>query len=135
MKRKVLVLGSTGMIGHQVYMHLEQSGEYELFNFSFRNKLNNQTIIIDVTKNEQEFFQEIKKIRPDLIINCIGILIEESDADKIRAIQLNALLPHKLARLADSINSKLLHMSTDCVFSGKSKRYNINLSFIGIGNH
>jgi len=109
------------MIGHQVYMHLEQSGEYELFNFSFRNKLNNQTIIIDVTKNEQEFFQEIKKIRPDLIINCIGILIEESDADKIRAIQLNALLPHKLARLADSINSKLLHMSTDCVFSGRKK--------------
>ena len=85
MKRKVLVLGSTGMIGHQVYMHLELSGEYELFNFSFRNKLNNQTIIIDVTKNEQEFFQAIKKIRPDLIINCIGILIDEADADKIRA--------------------------------------------------
>ncbi|MDC0586492.1 SDR family oxidoreductase [Gammaproteobacteria bacterium] len=120
MKRKVLVLGSTGMIGHQVYRHLEQSGEYELFNFSSRNKLNNQTIIIDAT-NDQEFFQEIKKTRPDFIINCIGILIEGSDADKIRAIQLNALLPHKLARLADSINSKLLHMSTDCVFSGRKK--------------
>ena len=108
------------MIGHQIYRHLEQSGEYELFNFSFRNKLNNQTIMIDAT-NDLEFFQEINEIRPDLIINCIGILIEESDTDKIRAIQLNALLPHKLARLADSINSKLLHMSTDCVFSGRKK--------------
>ncbi len=97
---------------------MEESGEYELFNFSSRNKLNNQTIIIDAT-NDQKLFQEIKKIRPDFIINCIGILIEESDADKIRAIQLNALLPHKLARLSGSINSKLIHMSTDCVFSGR----------------
>ena len=121
MKKKVLVLGSTGMIGHQVYHHLNLSDDYCLSNISYRKKLNEDSIVIDAT-DEKSFFKKIRNLKPDYIINCIGVLMSVSDQDPEKAIQINALLPHKLVRLADEIDAKLIHMSTDCVFSGRKKQ-------------
>ena len=120
MKKKVLVLGSTGMIGHQVHRQLEHSNKYDLHNFSFRKPLNKRSLILDVI-NEQDYFKKIKDLKPDIIINCIGILIEGCNSDLLRAIQINSLLPHKLANLAEEIDFQLIHMSTDCVFSGRKE--------------
>ena len=105
------------MIGHQVYRYLDLSQDYDLFNSSFRKKLNEDSIIMDATE-EDTFFGKIQELSPNLIINCIGILIEQCNQDILRAIQLNALLPHKLENLADKIDCQLIQMSTDCVFSG-----------------
>ena len=58
MKRKVLVLGSTGMIGHQVYRHLEQSGEYELFNFSSKLQNSKSTSYVDPSTFSYFLFQD-----------------------------------------------------------------------------
>jgi len=108
------------MIGHQVYRYLDLSQDYNLFNYSFRKKLNEDSIIIDAI-SEDTFFGKIQELSPNLIINCIGILIEQCNQDILRAIQLNALLPHKLENLADNIDCQLIHMSTDCVFSGRKQ--------------
>ena len=108
------------MIGHQVYRYLDLSQDYDLFNSSFRKKLNEDSIIMDATE-EDTFFGKIQELSPNLIINCIGVLIEQCNHDMIRAIKLNALLPHKLQKLADKIGCQLIQMSTDCVFSGRKK--------------
>lgn len=118
MKKKVLVLGSTGLIGHQVYNYLKDNSNYELSNISYRKKLNEDTLLLDV-RNEKVFFNTIKEINPEIIVNCIGILIEGANKDPENAIYLNAYMPHALAKLSDEINAKLIHISTDCVFSGE----------------
>ena len=120
MKLKVLVLGSTGMIGHQVFNYLVKTDKYELYNITCRQKLNNETILCDV-RNQDEFIAVVKSISPDVIINCIGILIQGANLDPKNAIFINAYLPHSLMSLADELNSKLIHISTDCVFSGEKE--------------
>ena len=120
MKNKALVLGSAGLIGHQVYNYLKVSDNYELHNISYRNKIQDDTILLNA-RDEQVFIDKITSIRPQYIINCIGILINGSDKDPENAIFLNSYMPHRLARLADEINAKLIHISTDCVFSGDKK--------------
>ena len=124
MKLKVLVLGSTGLIGHQVYNYLDDNDNYQLFNISYRKKLNDQTILCDV-RNHDKFVNNIKSISPDIIVNCIGILIKGANQNPENAIYINAYMPHMLMKLSDEINCKLIHISTDCVFSGeKTTPYN-----------
>lgn len=61
---------------------------------------------------------------PDVVINCIGATKHKTGGNEpIAAIPLNALLPHRLARLCDAVNARLVHVSTDCVFSGKQGNY------------
>jgi dTDP-4-dehydrorhamnose reductase len=115
---KVLVLGSTGMIGHQVFNYLKCNSVFELYNVSFRNKLQNDSILLDA-RSEETFVKYIESISPNYIINCIGVLINASNRDPENAIFLNSYLPHRLSRLASDINVKLIHISTDCVFSGE----------------
>ena len=123
MQKKVLILGSTGLIGHQVYNYLKSNSNYELCNISYRRQLDNDTILADI-RDEESFLSILTKLKPDIIINCIGILIEGANRDPENAIFINAYMPHRLARLADTINAKLIHISTDCVFSGlKSEPY------------
>ena len=120
---KVLILGSTGLIGHQVYNYLTNNTNYEISDIAFRKKLNKNSILIDAT-NETNLIKCIEKKSPNYIINCIGILISDADITPENTIFLNALMPHKLKNIADRINARLIHMSTDCVFSGfKGKSY------------
>lgn len=120
MRIKVLVLGSTGLIGHKVFNYLSTLNKYDLYNVSFRKKLNDKTIICDA-RNNKKFINTIKSISPTIIINCIGILIKGANLNPENAIYLNAYMPHMLMNLSDEINSKLIHISTDCVFSGEKK--------------
>ena len=123
MKKKVLVLGSSGLIGHQVFNYLKLNSDFELSNISYRNKLNKDSVLIDA-RNETIFFNHIKKIKPNFLINCIGVLVNEAEFNPGYAIYLNSYLPHRLEKLSNEINAKLIHMSTDCVFSGtKSSPY------------
>ncbi len=121
MLEKVLILGSTGLIGHQIFNHLKKDKNYQLFNIAHRTKLQEDTILLDAT-NEKYLVEEIRNIEPKFIINCIGILISSSEKDPKRAIFLNAYLPHRLEILANEIEAKLIHISTDCVFSGNKKK-------------
>ncbi|MDB9933941.1 sugar nucleotide-binding protein, partial [Candidatus Thioglobus sp.] len=121
LKKKVLVLGSTGMLGHQVVNYLKDFGDFIIDDISYRNKLRKSTIILDAM-DKSSLERAIVKLKPDFIINCIGILVNGSQ-NKERAIYLNAYLPHQLKTIAKNINSKLIHISTDCVFSGLKGQY------------
>ena len=62
--------------------------------------------------------------RPDVVINCIGVVKQLTEADDpLTALPVNALLPHRLARLCSLVGARLVHVSTDCVFSGSKGRY------------
>ena len=115
---KILVLGSTGMIGHQIFNYLKENSVFELYNASFRKKLQKDSFLLDA-RNEDALVKYIESISPHYIINCVGVLINGSNRDPENAIFLNSYLPHRLSRLTDVINAKLIHISTDCVFSGE----------------
>ena len=106
------------MIGHQVFNYLKTNCVFELYNVSYRKKLLDDSILLDA-RSEETFVKYIESISPNYIINCIGVLISGSNRDPENAIFLNSYLPHRLSRLADDINAKLIHISTDCVFSGE----------------
>jgi len=116
-KKKILILGSSGLIGHQLYNYLNVNNNYELHNISYRKKLNSDSIQLNA-RNEKKLITTINSIAPKYIINCIGALISDSKKNPENAIYLNAYLPHRLIRIADNIGAKLIHISTDCVFSG-----------------
>lgn len=124
MKKKILILGSTGMAGHMIYFHLQNLNKYNVINASYRKKLTKDSLIVDI-KDSLKLKELIETVSPDYIINCIGILIKGA-ADIENAIYINAYFPHLLKKMADCIQAKLIHISTDCVFSGKTGKYNEN---------
>jgi len=119
--QKVLILGSTGMLGHQVTNYFLTIDRYIVFNTSFTNKLNEDSIILDVL-DSNALEKLIYKINPDIIINCVGVLISGSN-DIENAIYINAYLPHRLKKIVKETNCRIIHISTDCVFSGKRGKY------------
>jgi dTDP-4-dehydrorhamnose reductase len=121
LKKKVLILGSTGMLGHQVVKYFEDISDFIVNDISYRKKLSERTIVLDAM-NKAALEKIIVKLNPDFIINCIGILIR-GDHDQEKIIYLNAYLPHQLKKIAKKINSKLIHVSSDCVFSGLKGQY------------
>jgi dTDP-4-dehydrorhamnose reductase len=124
-KKRVLLLGSTGMAGHMIYFYLKSIMNYEMTNVAYRTKLRENTIILDINDKEKTNTLIIQN-KPDIIINCVGILIKESKKHPDNAIYVNAYFPHFLKRCADEIGAKLVHISTDCVFSGKRGSYTDN---------
>lgn len=120
--KKILLLGASGMAGHMVYFFLKETNKYEIVNTVHKNKLTEDSIILDAT-DKNEVTNLVKKINPNIIINCIGILTKGSKEHPDKAIFLNAYLPHLLKKISDEIDAKIIHISTDCVFSGKKGDY------------
>jgi dTDP-4-dehydrorhamnose reductase len=120
LKKKILILGSTGLIGHQIHHLLSRDSKYEIIDIAYRNKLHAGTLLLDIM-DEKVLNSEIIRLEPDYVINCVGTLIKESASDPELAIYTNSILPHKLKNICNSLSIKLMHMSTDCVFSGKNK--------------
>ena len=117
-----MVLGGAGMLGHVLLKKLNDNKVFEIYDITRNkeNRLNN--FECDIT-NFNSLSQIIKDIKPDFIINCVGILIKGSFQDPANAILINALLPHKLTQLSKVINAKFFHISTDCVFDGFKGSY------------
>lgn len=120
--KKILLFGATGMAGHIAYYYLQSTGKYEITNVVFRTPLTEDSIVVDVT-NREAVAEVIRREQPEIILNCIGVLIKGSKEHPDNAILINAYFPHLLKKLADEINAKLVHISTDCVFSGKCGNY------------
>lgn len=122
---KILILGATGLIGHQVYTYLSSFGCFKIVGISKKRKLNVRDLNLDL-KNLEELEKVIFEFEPNYIINCAGVLISESNRCPENAILLNAYLPHFLYKIAEKINAKVIQISTDCVFSGLKGNYNEN---------
>lgn len=121
-RKKILLFGATGMAGHVAYLYLHQTGKYDITNVVYRDPLNDESIVLDITdKHATEAL--IKQVEPDHILNGVGVLIKGSNEFPDNAIYINAYFPHWLARMAAVVNAKLIHISTDCVFSGIKGSY------------
>lgn len=118
---KVLILGGTGMAGHTISIYFKEAG-HDVTAFS-RSKVEYcKNINGDITD-----FENLKKIinkgQYDAIINAIGILNQDAEDHKSNAVLLNSYLPHFLSDTTKEMNTRVIHMSTDCVFSGKTGGY------------
>lgn len=129
---KILVLGASGMLGNAVFRFLAKSPCHEVFASvrSFEalrllpNNLHKNVIVRVDVENLDCLTRLFDTIHPDMVINCIGLVKQVAAAsDPLSAILINALYPHRLARLCDVAGSRLVHMSTDCVFSGAKGMY------------
>lgn len=126
---KILVLGAGGMAGHVIATHLKECG-HVVDTVSARNKLDNDTILVDAT-DRLELEQFLHKNQFDVVINCIGVLVKQSEEHKDLAAYLNSYLPHQLEAFYKDTTTKIIHLSTDCVFSGKNAPYHENSFYDG----
>ena len=128
---KILILGVNGMLGHKLYQVLSPEfdvtgtirGHYS--DVRQYNVFNEQRIITGINaQNILTIKKVIAETKPDVVINCIGIIkqIKESH-DKQLAIWVNSLFPHQLQQICSEHGARLIHMSTDCVFSGEKGNY------------
>ena len=117
----LLVLGAGGMAGHLVATYLREQG-HSVETLSGSHQLDTNTVILDLMdKNAFEAFLTGKDY--DAIINCVGILVKQSEDRKDLSTYLNAFLPHFLEHNYADSKTKIIHLSTDCVFSGKKPPY------------
>jgi len=120
--KKILILGATGLIGHQVYFQLNANKNFLVSSFARHRKISDDTVLLDA-RDERFLEKVIVDTNPDVIVNCMGVLIAEANRDPENAIFLNAYIPHHLKSIANNLDAKLVHISTDCVFSGKKGSY------------
>lgn len=118
---KYLVLGATGMAGHTIALYLHEKG-HDVTAFSTTPFPYCKNIIGDAT-DKTTITSMLHNQHYDVVINCIGVLNTACDKEPARAVYLNSYLPHLLESTLTDTDSKLIHMSTDCVFSGKNGPY------------
>jgi len=118
---KFLILGATGMAGHTISLYLHEQGHdvttFSTNKFPFCKNINGDAM------DKNFIVSTLQKGDYDVVINCIGVLNQDCDLEPSRAVYLNSYLPHLIADTLKSTKTKLIHMSTDCVFSGKSGSY------------
>ncbi|WP_176345134.1 sugar nucleotide-binding protein [Priestia aryabhattai] len=118
---KLLILGGKGMAGHIIAKYFTYRKNYEVF-YTSRDINDKNSIYLDVT-NSTRLEKVIEEIKPNIIVNCIGVLNDYANQNTKRAFQVNSLLPHQVVKLTERYQGKLIHISTDCVFSGLKGNY------------
>ena len=125
------MLGAAGMLGHRLWR--EVRGRIETFaairrsyrEYASLGWFDERRVIdrIDATSDE-DLERAFRVARPDVVINAVGLVKQRHDGvDPVRSITINALLPHQLAAWAATAGARLIHLSTDCVFSGHRGNY------------
>ena len=131
--KKILLLGSAGMAGQILKLELlKLTDQIELVDVARNNKISKPKIQLDIT-NFVQLEDIINNGNFDFIINCVGLLNSFAEEHPDQAILINSYLPHFLEKTTSSTNTKLIHISTDCVFSGKSGNYKESDFKDGIG--
>lgn len=119
--QKILVLGSIGMAGHLITLYFKEKG-YDITAYSMEPFPYCKNVIGNAIETEN--FKKMLLVDDyDAVINCIGILNQVADQNQSLAVYLNSYLPHLVADTLKDKKTKLLHMSTDCVFAGNSGPY------------
>jgi dTDP-4-dehydrorhamnose reductase len=125
---KVMVLGATGMLGHVMVKVLAASPTLQV-TAVVRSAAGPQPEGVRLCTHVDAMDLDalaaaLETSRPDVVVNCIGVVKQRSDAnDPLAVLPINALFPHRLARLCALAGARLIHFSTDCVFSGARGAY------------
>ncbi|MHB0995536.1 MAG: sugar nucleotide-binding protein [Elusimicrobiales bacterium] len=120
--RKITIIGSGGMAGHVVSLYLSGTGRYALQNISHSTKLSPDWLQADV-EDTRSVAAALAAHSPEVVINCVGTLVRESQEKPGAAAFVNGYFPHFLEELGLRQGFRLLHLSTDCVFSGAKGSY------------
>ncbi|HJD64664.1 MAG TPA: SDR family oxidoreductase [Rickettsia endosymbiont of Diachasma alloeum] len=129
---KILILGATGMLGNSMFRFLSNDKDLDVYATSrsssarsyFSKDVADKIVSNVEVENHDSLVEVLNKVKPNVVINCIGLVKQLADAnDPLKALPINSLLPHRLAGLCELIGSRLIHISTDCVFSGKKGNY------------
>ena len=118
---KFLVLGCNGMAGHTISLYLKERG-HDVLGLDTRKSNYVDSIAGNVFQTEK-LRDLVINGHYDSVINCIGILNRSAEEKKAMATFLNSYLPHFLAEITEKTDTQIIHMSTDCVFSGKRGQY------------
>jgi len=129
---KVLVLGATGMLGNATARVFAEESEHEVVAAArswdaakrFPEGMRATFVGGLDADNPETLVALMADHRPDVVINCVGVVKQLASASRVLdAVPINALLPHRLERLAALGGARLVHVSTDCVFSGNKGNY------------
>lgn len=129
---RILVLGVSGMLGNAMFRTLSQVQGFDVFGSArsasvknaFSVELSSQIFSGTDVDNADSLALLFAKAKPNVVINCIGLIKQLADAnDPLLALPINAMLPHRLARLCELASARLVHISTDCVFAGTVGNY------------
>lgn len=122
--KKVAVLGSTGMAGHVIAFYLEEQG-FDVYRMSRSGENSAKGISFDAS-NTPALSRWLDDISPQIIVNCIGLLQKKCEEYSDKAILINSYLPRLWERKYLSAATRIIHLSTDCVFSGSQGKYREN---------
>ncbi len=133
-KTRILILGGTGMLGHVLLRYFFGDSKYEVYATTrnieetrryFPGTLIERFIQGNIVADDPDAIgRALTSARPDVVINCIGIIKQLPLAnDPVPSITINALLPHRIALACRDMNARMVHISTDCVFNGKKGMY------------
>lgn len=126
---RVVILGGSGMLGHKLWQTLAPRFETTA---TFRRVPPAASKIFDKSQSMEgvaaDQFDTVEKalsqVRPDVVVNCVGIVKQDAAAkDPVTSITVNSLFPHRLAQACAAANARLIHISTDCVFTGRRGNY------------
>lgn len=128
---RILILGGAGMLGHQLWREFHSRHEVWV---TLRQPLAAgeapagfdpaRTLTGVAAEDDAALARAFATARPEAVINCIGVVKQRPEAsDPLVCIPINALLPHRVARLAATAHARMIHISTDCVFSGQRGGY------------
>jgi dTDP-4-dehydrorhamnose reductase len=129
---KILIFGVNGMLGHAIFKYLNSLKKLRVFGTlkskstnKFMSKFNKYNLLkgVDV-ENKENLLKIFKQTKPDVVINCVGLTKHSPQAkDFSKMIYANSFFPHHLVNLSSRYNARLIHISTDCIFSGKKGNY------------
>ena len=129
---RILVLGASGMLGSAMIDFFNQDSSYEVWgtlradsSLEYFSEKQRECLLLGVdVLSQDDLASTLAKVRPDVVINCIGLIKQLADAnDPLSALPINAMLPHRLAILCKVARARLVHISTDCVFKGDKGGY------------
>ena len=120
------------MLGNVMFRVLSESADLNVFGTVrsnnarayFPNHMHGHMIFGINAENQDSLAEAFATVRPNVVINCVGLVKQSGDADAhLKVIPINTLLPHRLATLCQTTDARLIHISTDCVFSGAKGNY------------
>ncbi len=120
---RILVLGGTGMLGHELWRQC--AGRADAFATVRGADGEEPRVIGGISAQDPESLERaFATARPDVVVNCIGIVKQsELAAQASTVVEVNSLHPHRLAAICERDGARLVHVSTDCVFSGRGGCY------------
>lgn len=132
MRKRVLIIGSKGMAGHVIRQQLLELPQFEVHDISRDDSYFKSTYQLDVTRFN-ELLEILQNGKYYYVINCIGVLNQFAERRPDQAILLNSYLPQWLSIQGKKLGFKLIHISTDCVFSGEKGAYTEQDFHDGVG--